>query len=116
MVARVRIRDQALNNSGVVASAPTFRADPRAPVISVLHPTSDSPHFSGRNRNTIDNDVGMDFDDLLKPLELRADEALDSLFVYIKGATYIDEEDGTRTDIRLNLLDEDAADAARSCN
>ena len=95
--ARVRIRDQALNNSGVLKSA-TFRADPRAPVISVLHPTSDSPHFSGRNQNTADEDAGVDFDDHLKPLELRADEALDSLFVYIKGA----ESE------KLDLLDDDA--------
>ena len=106
MVARVRIRDQALNNSGVVPSEP-FRADPRAPVISVLHPTSDAPHFSGRNQNTIDEDAGIDFDDFLKPLELRADETLDSLFVYIKGATYYIEDD-ERVDMRLNLLDEDA--------
>lgn len=108
MEARVRIRDQALNNSGVLKSD-QFRADPRAPEISVLHPTSDSPHFSGRNRNTIDiESVGINFDDHLRPLELRADEALDSLFVYIKGATYYMNKDDERVDMRLNLLDEDA--------
>ena len=97
MNARVRISDQAGNNSGTRNSS-EFRADPRAPGISVLHPTSDSKYFSGHNRNTIDNEVGINYDKHLKPLELRADEALDSLFVYIKGA----ESE------RLNLMDADA--------
>ena len=104
MEARVILFDQANNKTGVTGNANAtalsyqFRADPRAPVISVLHPTSDSPHFSGRNQNTSDEEAGIDFDAHLKPLELRADEELDSLFVYIKGA----ESE------RLNLQDEDA--------
>ena len=92
MEARLVLIDQANNKSpvggdgSVNAKSAMFRADPRAPVISVLHPTSDSPHFSGRNRNTIDEAPGINFDKHLNPLELRADEKLDSLFVYIKGA------------------------------
>ena len=114
----VRLRDQALNWSGnpvrahvtanrVKASDP-FRSDPKAPEISVLYPTSDSPRFSGANANTIDNEVGLDFDDHLKPLKLRVDEPLDSLFVYVKGAEYIIDEEDEKIDIRVDLLDEDA--------
>ena len=107
MEAYVKIYDQANNKSGVLKSD-LFRADPRAPEISVLYPTSDSPRFSGANANTIDNEVGLDFDDHLKPLKLRVDEPLDSLFVYVKGAEYIIDEEDEKIDIRVDLLDEDA--------
>lgn len=74
--ALVKTKDQAGNFSSAVAQE--LIGDTREPGISVLYP-ADGGRLTGAIGDT-------DFDKFLKPLQVRVDEDLDSLYVHVDGA------------------------------
>ena len=76
MRVRARSKDQAGNWSGW--NQFNFKGDARKPGIIVLHPAP-AGYFSGVHE-------GVDFEEHLKPLQVRVDEEIESLSVYAKGA------------------------------
>lgn len=93
--ARVRTKDQAGNFSSDAAAQQDLIGDTRAPGISVLYP-ADGGRLTGAIGDT-------DFDQFLKPLQVRVDEDLDSLYVHVDGAIVgkLDDDDNASGKIIL---------------
>lgn len=91
---RARSKDQAANWSGWVQH--DFKGDTRKPGIIVLHP-ADGGRFTGAHAD-------VDFEEHLNPLQLRVDEAIESLSVYAKGAYSKADDEDADTDVSIIRL------------